>query len=506
MDTLSREASTGNAVGAAQVIGEDNAFKFLVLPMGKHGERITVAATTDDITTLRDLTHSTRHSIEIVEVIPAAKIREKIRELYSNPDAKRTFSMGTADLGEVASGLLDQIIETATLAHSSDIHLEPVADSARVRLRIDRTLRLVRSYSLEEHAALTSLIKQKCNLALDKQRHLQDGSFHYKTVNGRDVDVRASVIPLSQDRQEKFILRLLGNAATLRRFADLGMPEWIYDRYRELAENTTNLHLVAGPTGAGKTSTVCSILAEAEETTNIMTIEDPVEIRLPGNAWQVSVDERTGVTFPTAMRAFMRADPDVIMCGEIRDAETAKEACAGGLAGRRVWGTTHAPDAIRALQRLLEFGVHRSTIAQSVKSVLAQRIVRRLCPDCREPEPIPFAIARQYERLIVDNETGKRVVTTFYRQATAEEIKRRGGCKKCSSTGISGQRAVFELLVMTDELEDAIVHEASRAALYQIALSDECGYLPMRYHAVSLLCEGETSVAELRRASLSLTA
>jgi general secretion pathway protein E len=506
MDTLSRDAVGTNAIGAAQIIGEDNAFKFLVLPMGKHGENITVAATTDDLETLRDLTHATRHSIEIVEVLPAQRIRERLRELYSNPAAKRTFSMGTGDLGEVASGLLDQIIESASLAHSSDVHLEPISDGGRVRCRIDRTLRIVRRYSLEEHAALTSLIKQRCNLALDKQRHLQDGSFHHKTSNGREVDVRVSVIPLSQDRQEKFVLRLLGNAATLRRFADLGLPDWIYDRYRELAENTTNLHLVAGPTGAGKTSTVVSILAEAEESTNIMTIEDPVEIRLPGNAWQVSVDERTGVTFPTAMRAFMRADPDVIMCGEIRDAETAKEACAGGLAGRRVWGTTHAPDAIRAIQRLLEFGVHRSTIAQSVKSVLAQRIVRRLCPDCKQEEPIPFAIARQYDRLINDNETGQRRVKTFYRQATPEEIRRRSGCKKCGDTGISGQRAIFELLVMTDELEDAIVHEASRAALYQIALSDDCGYLPMRYHAVSLLCEGETSVAEIRRASLSLTA
>ena len=506
MDTMSREAVTTNAIGAAQIVGEDNAFKYLVLPMGKHGENLAVAATTDDVTTLRDLANSTRHKIEIVDVMIAPKIREKIRELYQNPDAKRTFSMGTADIAEVASGLLDQIIETATLAHSSDIHLEPVAEGARVCFRVDGTLRVIRTYTLEEHVALTSLVKQKCNMALDKQRHFQDGSFHYKIQNGRKVDVRASVIPLNEDRQEKFILRLLGNAATLRRFADLGMPAWIYDTYRELAENTTNLHIVAGPTGAGKTSTVVSILAEAEETTNIMTIEDPVEIRLPGNAWQVSVDERTGVTFPTAMRAFMRADPDVILCGEIRDAETAKEACAGGLAGRRVWGTTHAPDAIRAIQRLLEFGVHRSTIAQAVKSVLAQRIVRRLCPDCRQEEPIPFAIKRQYERLINDNETGQPRYKTFYRAATSAELKARGGCKKCGDTGISGQRVLFELLVMTDELEDAIVHEASRAALYQIALSDECGYLPMRFHAVSLLCEGETSVAEIRRASLSLTA
>ena len=505
METVTREGP-GNAVGAAQIIGEDNAFRYVVLPLGKSGANLTVAATSDDPAVVRDLEIATRHAIEITEVLPASKIREKLRVLYSDPAAKRTFSMGSGDVAEVAAGLLDQIIEQASLGHSSDIHLEPLGNGGRVRFRIDRTLREIRRYSLEEHNALTSLIKQRCNLALDKQRHLQDGSFHQRTGNGRDVDVRVSVIPVSEDRQEKFVLRLLGNAATLRRFADLGMPEWIYDRYRELAENTTNLHLVAGPTGAGKTSTVCSILAEADESTNIMTIEDPVEIRLPGNAWQVSVDERTGVTFPAAMRAFMRADPDVIMCGEIRDAETAKEACAGGLAGRRVWGTTHAPDAIRAIQRLLEFGVHRSTIAQSVKSVLAQRIVRRLCSDCRQEEPIPFAIARQYERIVTDNTTGARRVRNFYRQATPDEIRRRGGCKKCGDTGISGQRALFELLVMTDELEDAIVHEASRAALSQIALSEDCGYLPMRYHAVSLLCEGETSVAEIRRASLSLTA
>ena len=182
------------------------------------------------------------------------------------------------------------------------------------------------------------------------------------------------------------------------------------------------------------------------------------------------------------MRAFMRADPDVIMCGEIRDAETAKEACAGGLAGRRVWGTTHAPDAIRAIQRLLEFGVHRSTIAQSLKSVLAQRHRAASLSRLSARGTHSLAIARQYERIVTDNTTGARRVRTFYRQATTDEIRRRGGCKKCGDTGISGQRALFELLVMTDELEDAIVHEASRAALSQIALSEDCGYLPMRFH------------------------
>ena len=497
-------ATGTNVAGAAQIIGQDNAFLYVVLPVSKAGDVITVAASSDDPQSLRELEIKTRHKIVIGEVRPSAQIRDDIRALYKDPDSgARTFVLGGAESTELAAELLAEVIERAAVAHSSDIHFEPLPKGGRVKFRVDRTLREIRRYTPEEFSAISSVIKQRGNMALDKQRHFQDGSFHQPTPNGRDIDVRVSVIPVDQDRREKFVLRLLGHATTLRRFADLGLPEWIYDRYRAICEHTTNLHLVAGPTGAGKTSTVFSILAEADESINILTIEDPVEIRLP-NAWQVAVDERTDVTFAAAMRAFMRGDPDIIVCGEMRDAETAKEACAAGLAGRRVWTTTHAPDAVRTIQRLIEFGVNRSTIAQAVRSVLAQRIVRRLCPDCRQPEPIPFAIARHYERLIDDNSTGQRRVETFYRQATPAEIAKRRGCKACHDTGISGQRAIFELLVMTDEIEDAITHEASRAAIHRLALEDECGYIPMRYHAVSLLCEGETSVAEVNRASLQL--
>jgi len=247
-----------------------------------------------------------------------------------------------------------------------------------VRFRIDRTLREVRRYSREEHVALTSLIKQRCNLALDKQRHFKMARSIIERGKGA-----TSTFALQSFRSMKIVRRSspCGSLAMRRRCA--GLPIWAcrigFTIDTGSLPKIRPISTWLRANGAGKTSTVCSVLAEADETTNIMTIEDPVEIRLPGNAWQVSVDERTGVTFPTAMRAFMRSDPDIIMCGEIRDAETAKEACAGGLAGRRVWATTHAPDAIRAVQRLLEFGVHRSTIAQSLKSVLAQRIVRRLC-------------------------------------------------------------------------------------------------------------------------------
>lgn len=502
METVTPTAAQTNLAGAAQIVGQDNAFLYVVLPLGKAGDVITVAAISDDPGPLRDLEIKTRHRIQIAEVRPAAQIRDEIRALYKE-SASRAFAMGLGDVAELASELLGEIIEQPSIAHSSDLHFDPLPKGGRVKFRIDRTLREIRKYTLEEFYAIGSVIKQRGNMALDKQRHFQDGSFHQKTSNGRDIDVRVSVIPLDQDRREKFVLRLLGSATTLRRFSDLGLPDWIYDRYRDVCENSTNLHLVAGPTGAGKTSTVFSILAEADDSVNILTIEDPVEIRLP-NAWQVAVDERTGVTFAAAMRSFMRDDPDIIVCGEMRDAETAKEACAAGLAGRRVWTTTHAPDAIRTIQRLIEFGVNRSTIAQAVKSVLAQRIVRRLCPECRVPDPIPFAIARHYERIIDDNTTGKRRVETFYRQSTPAERSKRGGCKTCRDTGISGQRAIFELLVMTDLIEDAITHEASRAAIQTLAVDDECGYIPMRVHAVELLCEGETSVAEISRASLPL--
>jgi type II secretory ATPase GspE/PulE/Tfp pilus assembly ATPase PilB-like protein len=323
------------------------------------------------------------------------------------------------------------------------------------------------------------VLKHEANLRIDVTREFQDGSLQLATANGRKVDARVSTIPVGDS--EKAVLRLLGSYATLRRFEALGMPPGLRDKYEEVLQHPSGVHIVAGPTGTGKTTTILSVLDSVNDGKNVVTIEDPVESRLR-NAFQVEVNERLGITFATAMRAFMRQDPDVIFCGEIRDDETADQTLKGGLSGKVIYTTIHSPDAIRVVDRLIEFGVRRGTIGSALKSVLAQRLVRRLCDKCRVETAVPMPLRRAYA-VQFDG------VTKVYERSPE-------GCSACLHTGISGQAAVFELLAMSDEIEDAIVHEASRAALYALAVSE--GYVPMREHAAALIAEGVTSVAEVQ--------
>lgn len=499
--TAVADLQTGNQRGACHVIGETNALKFLVLPLDKVGSKITVAAPSMDVGALRELAIQTRSEIEVVAVLERGELRTRIRAAFESVDPADAFSLADSRAEELASKLLQDVVADAASRHASDVHFEPTDDGGRVRYRIDRTLREIRRLTKDQYRAIGSVIKIQCNLALDQQRSLQSGSFRSETVNGRTLDVRVEVLPLSDGDSEKFVLRVLGSAETLRRFPELGMPDHVYQRYQRIAQNVIGLHLIAGPTSSGKTSTALAVLAQTTDDVNVMTVEDPVEMRLR-RASQVQVDEKNGVTFASAMRSFMRADPDIILCGEIRDAETAKEAGAAGLAGRRVWATIHAPDTIRSVQRLVEFKVERLTIAQSLKSVLAQRMVRRLCPECRVKETLPYQIlkAKEYAK-VVESFRDDNV----YRMATVEELHERGGCKTCGSTGVAGQRVVFEFLRVTEAIEDAIVNEAPRSFLERAALEDEeTGYLPMRFHALELILNGDTSLAEVQQASIEL--
>ena len=470
MDTLQR-----NQEGAAQVIGQDYAFRYLVLPRNLVGEDLVVAAATRD--GLHELEVLVRHRIVVDEVLPANTIREQLRVLYRHLD--NGYALGRNEQREESmKAFVAALLEDALTAHTSDVHVEPTEDGGRVRFRVDRTLREVQAFSRDDFQSLVSVLKHSANLKIDVTREFQDGSFSQATPNGRKVDSRLSAMPVHSG--EKLVLRLLGSYATLRTFDRLGLPPGLMERYMEVLANPSGVHIVCGPTGMGKTTTVFAILERVDEGKNICTVEDPVEIRLRG-AHQVEVNERHGVTFASAMRAFMRQDPDVIFCGEMRDDETAFETMKGGLSGRVVYSTIHAPDAVRVLDRLVEYGVRRGTIGSALKSVLAQRIVRKLCVECREKESASITLRRAYP---VQFENVSKVFA-----------RRRGGCAACHKTGIAGQVAVFELFAMSDEIEDAIVHEASRAALYRLALGE--GYVPMREQAAKLIAEGTTSIDEV---------
>jgi len=481
VDTLER-----NRDGAAQVVGQDNAFRYLVLPLDLRGDELIVAAIKSE--GLHELEALIRYRITVEETLSADVIRERLRALYRNLGSG--YSLGRNEQREESmKSYVGSLLEDAMTAHSSDVHVEPTEDGGgRVRFRIDRTLREVRSLARDDFQSLVSILKHSSNLKIDVSREFQDGSFSQATPNGRKVDLRVSTMPVGGG--EKIVLRLLGSYATLRTFERLGLPPGLRDRYVEVLGNPSGVHIVCGPTGMGKTTTVFAILDTVDEGKNICTVEDPVEIRLKG-AYQVEVNERHGVTFASAMRAFMRQDPDVIFCGEMRDDETAFETMKGGLSGRIVYSTIHSPDAVRVVDRLVEYQVRRGTIGSALKSVLAQRIVRKLCTECRVPVSSAITLRRQYP---VQFENVSKVFE-----------RRKGGCATCQGTGIAGQVAVFELFAMSDEIEDAIVHEASRAALYRLALSE--GYVPMREQAAQHIADGTTSVDEvLQVLSLSKSA
>ena len=470
-----------NQAGAAQAIGKDIAYRYLILPLDRKGKTLFVAMSQADGAIVSEVQSLTRSEIVVQELLPADQIRQGLRTLYTG--SERLFTLaGSQQLDETARAMLGMLLESAISLHSSDIHVEPTVSGGRARLRVDRSLRLNKTYHEGQLASIIAVIKHDSKLRIDTRREFQDGSFAAETPNGRKIDLRVSIIPV--DGREKAVLRLLGSFATLRTFEDTGMPVGLRRRYQDALSSPSGVHLIVGPTGSGKTTTAFSILASADSSKNIMTIEDPVEIRLGDNAYQVSVDERNGVTFASAMRAFVRQDPDIILCGELRDEDTAQETMNAGLQGRMVYSTCHSPDAIRVIDRLIEFGVRRSTIGSALRSVLAQRIVRRLCEHCKSPVAVAFALKR---RFTAQFEGVRRVFE-----------KNPKGCRQCEFTGIAGALAVFELLCITEQIEDAVVHEASRACLQTLALSE--GYVPMREHGAFLIAEGVTSLAEVQEA------
>jgi type II secretory ATPase GspE/PulE/Tfp pilus assembly ATPase PilB-like protein len=474
-EVVDRASEPRNQAGAAAVVGQDYAFRYLVVPLDLQGDVLVVDAARRD--GLHELETIIRRTIEVEHVLPADTIRAALRQVFRGsktgysmqPNEQRTESM---------QAVVASLLEDAAREHASDVHIEPTSDGGQVRIRVDRTLSTSRRLSEAELRSIVSVVKHMANLRIDVSREFQDGSFVHETDNGRRIDCRVSSIPTTEG--EKLVVRLLGSSATLRSFDRLGLPDDLAASYDRALAAPSGVHIVAGPTGTGKTTTVFAILSRLDGRANICTVEHPVEIRLEG-AFQVEVDSRHDVSFPSAMRAFARQDPDVVLCGEMRDPETAVETMKAGLSGRTIYSTIHASDAIRVVDRLIEFGVRRSTVASALRSVLAQRLVRKLCPACRLAVDVPRRLREEF--------------TVQF--ATIAHIARRRvtGCSACRGTGVAGQVAVFELVVVTDELEDAIVRGVSRAELASIAAAQ--GYRPLRDHAAALIASSVTSLDEV---------
>lgn len=374
--------------------------------------------------------------------------------------------------------LVDSIFEQAVHLRASDIHIEPLEYKVRVRYRVDGDLvEQKTSYPTVMLGGIVSRLKVMAKLDISEKRKPQDGRITV-IVDGVEFDVRVSVLPSSFG--EKIVMRLTNKSRLTMEKSQLGLLPEDEVKFDSLLANSHGIILVTGPTGSGKSTTLYTALSELNrEEVNIVTVEDPVEANLDGLT-QVQVNEKAGLTFPAALRSFLRQDPDIIMVGEIRDTETASLAVDASLTGHLVVSTLHTNSSISSISRLEKMGIEPYLIADATVGILAQRLVKRLC-DCKKPHTLS-RIERAKLGLKKDEEF------TCYEPC---------GCVKCNNTGYSGRIAIYEILILTDELKDAIADEKPILEITDIAMKQ--GLSTLKMSCIKRIKDGTTSIAEMDR-------
>ncbi len=389
-----------------------------------------------------------------------------------------TQSTSTAEAPVVK--LLQAIFEDAVTMQASDIHIEPDSNVLRIRQRIDGVLQEQLVDETRIATALTSRLKLMAGLNISEKRLPQDGRFNIKVKN-KNIDVRLSTMPMVHG--ESVVMRLLDHSQGLLDLSKLGIPEYILTPLYQLIKKPHGLLLVTGPTGSGKTTTLYAALNDINSASSkIITAEDPVEYQLP-RINQVQIHEKIGLTFPAVLRTALRQDPDVILIGEMRDQETVEIGLRAAMTGHLVFSTLHTNNAISTIDRLLDMGAEGFLVASSLQAVLAQRLVRKLCPDCRKPHELDPSETLWLSKILGETD----IQATFY-QASA--------CHLCNETGYKGRTGVYELLVITPELATAI-QQGDQTLFKEIARQQNTKTLSI--NAIDLAQQGITSLEEVLR-------
>ncbi|MDP2961794.1 MAG: GspE/PulE family protein [Sulfurimicrobium sp.] len=379
--------------------------------------------------------------------------------------------------------LLQTMFEDATQVRASDIHIEPQESKLQIRFRIDGVLHLQTEADNKIAASLVLRLKLMSGLDISEKRLPQDGRFNIK-VRGQSIDVRISSMPTQHG--ESVVMRLLNQSGGILTLDKLGMPPEMLERFRKILHRPNGMVLVTGPTGSGKTTTLYSALAELNSIeSKILTVEDPVEYRLPGIN-QVQVNEKIDLTFARVLRSTLRQDPDIILVGEIRDQETAQIGLRAAMTGHMVLSTLHTNDAISTPIRLIDMGVPRFMVATSLQVVLAQRLVRLVCESCAEP----YAL-KPYEHEWMRLELKDAVDQHQYKHGR--------GCANCNGTGYQGRIGVYEMLEMSFEMVEAANHHDPQHFM-KMARQQMAGRT-LRSQAVGEVLRGRTTVAEAMRIS-----
>ncbi len=472
-------------------------FRENVLPLAEIApKRVRVALSNPfNLEVVEELAALTGNRIDVVLAEPRA-IEAKLNQLLGVgggtvrgliENGTRTTSISAEvkedldDQGGDASvvRLVNELLLEALAQSASDVHLEPSGDALEVRFRVDGILR-VQPMPQELHrfrSAIVSRLKIMAKLNIAEKRLPQDGRIQV-TLQGRDIDVRVSVIPMLYG--EGVVMRLLDRSKTAIDLKQLHVPPKLLDSWRQIIRRPHGMVLVTGPTGSGKTTTLYASLAEIRHSaTKIITVEDPVEYYLDGIN-QIQVHSKIGLTFATGLRSILRHDPDVILIGEIRDSETAVNAIQAALTGHLVFSTLHTNDAASAFTRLTDMGIEPYLVASTVHAVMAQRLVRKLCLSCRQPVTVQDA-GLPIELKV--HPTAKLYMAT--------------GCRDCHGTGYRGRLAIFELLLSSTQIRKLCAQRADALDIRRVAM--EQGMMSLRTSGWQHVLAGHTSVDEVLR-------
>lgn len=476
-----------------QIIPESMAKRYQVLPFMKEGSKLMVAmADPLDYFAIEDLRMSTGFRIE-----PAISSRDELTRAIARhygmrdsmsqmmvelPTQEEIEETEITDEDSPIVRLVNQMIQQAVSLRASDIHVDPGENNLSIRYRIDGTLRTERIIPKQMQGFITARLKIMARLNIAERRLPQDGrikmQFDYKMV-----DIRVSSLPTMHG--EKIVLRLLDLSTGVKSVDTLGFSDLNADAFREMISKPYGILLITGPTGSGKSTTLYSALSQLNtENANIITIEDPVEYQLEG-VNQVHVNPAIGLTFAAGLRSILRQDPNIVMVGEIRDTETAEIAVRASLTGHLVLSTLHTNDAISTISRLRDMGVEPYLIASSLLGVVAQRLVRKICPDCKEeqkPTEQESIMLRRYG-------------------LPAEVIYRGRGCGNCNNTGYRGRIAIHEVLTINDHLRQLITDSASIEELR--AAGREQGMIQLVEDGFVKVSKGITTLQEVMRETVS---
>ncbi|MFI5319169.1 MAG: type IV-A pilus assembly ATPase PilB [Myxococcota bacterium] len=488
-----------------QLIPEEVAQKHTVVPVNRAGSTLILAtADPSNIFAIDDIKFLTGYNVEVV-VAAEEQIKRAIDRYYDkanalddimgdfdDSDMEVLTDSDDVDVNALAKEsedapvvkLVNLILTDAVKRNASDIHVEPYEKEFRVRYRIDGVLYEVMKPPLKLKNAITSRIKIMSELDIAERRLPQDGRIKLKMGRGKEMDYRVSVLPTLFG--EKTVMRLLDKSNLQLDMTKLGFEQKQLDVFQHAIHQPFGMVLVTGPTGSGKTTTLYSALAELNKISeNISTAEDPVEFNLSGIN-QVQMHDDIGLNFAAALRSFLRQDPDIIMVGEIRDFETAEIAVKAALTGHMVLSTLHTNDAPSTINRLLNMGIEPFLVASSVNAILAQRLARRVCQECKEQDAEVLREAMVAAGLSED-------------EAKATKPMKGRGCNNCSNTGYRGRVALYEVMRIGEELKEFVLNGASATEVKREAI--RLGMTTLRRSALNKFKEGVTTLSEVHRVS-----